>query len=116
MLRPLAVLCALGLAAAQPAWAVEVPAAVLRVDYPGLLPISRLDLPPEDLGFAGAALATEDNRTTGAFLGNTYEVHDVAVAPEGARAAFDRLVADGYRIIVVLAGRDDLLGMADAAP
>ena len=116
MLRPLAALCALGLAAAQPAWAVEVPAAVLRVDYPGLLPISRLDLPPEDLGFAGAALATEDNRTTGAFLGNTYEVHDVATAPEGAQAAFAQLVADGYRIIVVLAARDDLLGMADAAP
>ena len=116
MLRSLLAICALGLAAARAAGAVEVPAAVLRVDYPGLLPISRLDLPPGDLGFAGAALATEDNQTTGAFLGNSYTVHDVAVEPGGAQAAFDRLVAEGYRIIVVLARRDELLAFADSAP
>jgi ABC transporter substrate binding protein (PQQ-dependent alcohol dehydrogenase system) len=108
-------LAALGFLA-SPAWAVEVPAAVLRVDYPALLPISRLDLPPEDLGFAGAQLATEDNQTTGAFLGNTFTVHDVAVAPEGARAALDQLVAEGYRIIVVMAHRDELLAFADTVP
>ena len=114
MLRALLASCVL--AGASPAWAVEVPAAVLRVDYPELLPISRLDLPPEDLGFAGAALATEDNQTTGAFLGNTFTVHDVAVEPEGAQAALDQLVADGYRVIVVLARHDELLRFADAVP
>jgi ABC transporter substrate binding protein (PQQ-dependent alcohol dehydrogenase system) len=116
MLRAVVAACALQLAAALPAWAVEVTAAVLRVDYPELLPISRLDLPPEDLGFAGAALATEDNMTTGQFLGNTYEVHTVSAAPEGAQAALDQLVADGYRIIVVLARRGELLGFADSVP
>jgi ABC transporter substrate binding protein (PQQ-dependent alcohol dehydrogenase system) len=114
--KPFAAICLLALAAAQPARAVEVPAAVLRVDYPALLPISRLDLPPPDLGFAGAALATEDNQTTGGFLGNTFSVHDVAVEPEGAQAAFDQLVAEGFRIIVVLARGDDLLAFADSAP
>ncbi|HVG47590.1 MAG TPA: ABC transporter substrate-binding protein [Rubellimicrobium sp.] len=104
------------LAAASPAWAVEVAAAVLRVDYPALLPISRLDLAPEDLGFVGAQLATEDNQTTGGFLGNTFTVHDVSVGPEGAKAAFDQLVAEGYRIVVVLAHREELLAFADAAP
>ena len=116
MLKAVTAACVLALAAASPVWAVEVPTAVLRVDHPALLPISRMDLPPEDLGFAGAALATEDNQTTGAFLGNTYSVHDVNVAPEGAQAAFDQLVADGYRIIVVLAQDDELLAFADSAP
>ena len=116
MLRAVVAACALQLAAALPAWAVEVTAAVLRVDYPELLPISRLDLPPEDLGFAGAALATEDNMTTGQFLGNTYEVHDVSTGPERAQAALDQLVADSYRIIVVLARREELLAFADSVP
>ncbi len=91
-------------------------AAVLRVDYPELLPISRLDLPAEDLGLAGAEVAVEDNATTGAFLGQTHALEALAVAPEEALAAFDGLVAGGARIVVVLARRDDLLAMADAAP
>ena len=41
-----------------------VRAAVLRVSIDAPLPISRLDLAPEDLGFAGARLGTEDNQTT----------------------------------------------------
>ncbi|MBP1807738.1 ABC transporter substrate-binding protein [Rubellimicrobium aerolatum] len=100
-----------GSAAAQ-----EVRAAVIRVDYPSLLPISRLDLPPEDLGHAGAMLATEDNRTTGQFMGQSYETETVAVPPEEVRAAFDRLVAEGHRIVVALARREELLALADAAP
>ena len=49
--------------------ALEVKAAVLRIDQDALLPISRLDLKPDDMGFAGGVLATEDNQTTGTFLG-----------------------------------------------
>ena len=41
------------------AQALDVRAAVLRVDYPTLLPISRYDLRPDDLAFAGAQLADE---------------------------------------------------------
>ncbi len=52
--------------------AATIGAAVLRVDvHPRPLPISRLDLPPEDLGFAGGRLATADNMTTGSFMGQT---------------------------------------------
>ncbi|MEO0359787.1 MAG: branched-chain amino acid ABC transporter substrate-binding protein, partial [Pseudomonadota bacterium] len=65
-----------------PAAALDMRAAVLRIEYPTLLPISRYDLKPEDLGFAGAALADQDNGTTGGFLGHTYETKAVAASPE----------------------------------
>ncbi|PWE32556.1 branched-chain amino acid ABC transporter substrate-binding protein [Maritimibacter sp. 55A14] len=104
-------LCAL----AQPLHAQDVTAAVLRVDYPALLPVSRLDLPPEDLGFAGAVLATEDNQTTGRFMGQTYALETRATAPEEALGALAELEAAGIRFIAVDARRDTLLQLADAA-
>ena len=39
--------------------AIDVKAAVLRIDYPSLLPISRYDLKPDDLGFADHRLADQ---------------------------------------------------------
>lgn len=95
--------------------ALDVKAAVLRVDYSRLLPISRYDLKPDDLGFAGAALADEDNGTTGSFLGHTYESTTVATTPEEADAALEGLLADGIRIVVILAEAADLLRLSDAA-
>lgn len=97
------------------ALAIDVKAAVLRIDYPALLPISRYDLRPADLGFAGAVLADEDNNTTGSFLGHTYETTAVATSPEEADAALDALLSDGIRLIVVEARADDLLRLADRA-
>ncbi len=61
-------------------------------------------------------LATEDNSTTGSFLGHTFETQTVATTPENALADFQVLVDDGYRLIVVLAGADNLLALSDAAP
>jgi len=104
------------IAAALPAAALEVQAAVLRIDYPALLPLSRFDLPEEDRAFAGAGLATEDNNTTGRFLGQTYETRTVATTPENALAEFQALIDAGYRLIVVLAEAGDLNALADAAP
>ncbi|WP_171173079.1 ABC transporter substrate-binding protein [Ruegeria sp. HKCCD8929] len=95
--------------------AVEVKAAVLRVDYQTLLPISRYDLRPDDLGFAGAVLADEDNGTTGGFLGHTYETAHIAAPPEQADAALDQILADGVRLVVVLANAEDLLRLTDKA-
>lgn len=94
---------------------LDVRAAVLRVDYPSLLPVSRFDLRPDDIGFAGAALADEDNGTTGTFLGHSYETVTRASAPEEADAALDDLLADGIRLIVVQAEAEDLLRLADRA-
>ena len=95
--------------------ATDVPAAVLRVDYDRLLPVSRLDLPPDDLGFAGGALATADNDTTGQFTGQDYTLDTVATTPEAALDALAQLERAGHRYIVVLADRDDLLAIANAA-
>lgn len=97
------------------AQAVEVPAGVLRVDYPALLPISRYDLRPDDLGFAGAALADEDNATTGRFLGHSYETVTAAAPPEQAKDALEAMLADGIRFVVIDAQAPELLALADRA-
>ncbi|SNR63559.1 ABC transporter substrate-binding protein [Puniceibacterium sediminis] len=102
--------------ASPPATAQDVNAAVIRIDYPSLLPLSRLDLPAQSRGFAGARLATDDNRTTGQFMGQTYATKEVSVAPDEALAAFQGLMDEGHRLIVIIADSDDLLAMADAAP
>ena len=114
VLAPLLVLASLVWSAAA-AQAVEVRAAVLRVDYPTLLPISRYDLAPDDLGFAGAALADEDNGTTGGFLGHTYDTVTVATAPEGADDALEDILADDVRLVVISARGEDLLRLTDRA-
>ncbi len=95
--------------------ALEVRAAVLRVDYPKLAPISRYDDRPDDLGFAGAVLATEDNSTTGSFLGQTYATETVAAAPEAAADALDAILAEGTRIVVLMAEEPEFLALADRA-
>jgi ABC transporter substrate binding protein (PQQ-dependent alcohol dehydrogenase system) len=95
--------------------AVEVTAAVLRVDYQRVLPISRYDIRPDDLDFAGAVLASEDNATTGSFLGHTYETVTVATPPEGALEALEGLLADGIRLLVIDAEPEELLALTDRA-
>lgn len=97
-------------AAAAP---VTIRAAVLRVDRPGLPPISRLDLPTADLGFAGARLAIEDNDTTGRFMGQDFTADEVAVAPDAAPAALDWLLDEGVQFIVLLADDATTLALAD---
>ncbi len=103
------------LVGASPAFAIDVRAAVLRVDYQTLLPLSRYDVRPEDLGFAGAALADQDNNTTGSFMGHNYETVQVSTTPDDADAALDAILADGIRLIVVLARAEDLLRLTDRA-
>lgn len=90
-------------------------AAVLRVDTPELPPISRLELPPEDLGFAGARLAIEDNDTTGRFMGQDFEAEEVAATPETAEAEMARLLDEGVQFIVLLADDATTLALADQA-
>jgi ABC transporter substrate binding protein (PQQ-dependent alcohol dehydrogenase system) len=100
---------------ADGARAVEVRAGVLRVDYPALLPISRYDRRPDDLGFAGAVLADEDNATTGRFLGHSYDTVTAAVPPEQAQAALEAFLAEGIRLLVIDARAPELLALADRA-
>ena len=106
---------ALPATAQQAAEPVLIRAGVIRVDNPGLPPISRLELPTEDLGFAGARLAIEDNDTTGRFMGQDFEAVEVAATPETAAAELDRLIAEGIQFVVVLADDPTTLALADQA-
>ena len=109
---------AIGIAAALwagAALAVDVAMGVLRVDRPAIAPISRYDLRPDDLGFAGATLAVEDNATTGGFLGHRFTADMRAVPPEGIDAALAEMTGAGIRLIAVISGDEDLLRIADAA-
>ena len=92
-----------------------IEAAVLRVDRAGLPPISRLDLPPADLAFAGAKLAIDDNDTTGRFMGQDFSALEVAATPETASAELDKILAQGIRFVVVLADDAITLALADQA-
>ncbi len=115
MFRSFALAVLVSLHAAAPLAALEVATAVLRVDRPALLPISRLDLPPEDLGFAGAALGNEDNVTTGQFLGTSYSIETRALAPEEIGATVSELRGQGIGLFVVLGTGADVLEVTDAA-
>ena len=105
----------LGLALACTAAAAEP----LRVDWierrvvaPPVL--SNLAAPPEDLGLSGARLSLQDVAATGTFLGIEWELHETVVPPEqDFRAAAERLLADGARILVARAPAEDLLVLAD---
>ncbi len=70
--------CVLGGAAS----AVETTIVYLerQVERPPVL--YNLELPPEDAGLMGARLGLADNATTGRFLGQTFVLDEVVVAPE----------------------------------
>ncbi len=115
-MRIAATLGLIGLLAPAPLGAETViRSAVLRVDVAGLPPISRLDLPPDDLGLAGARLGTMDNATTGGFLGQTFETAELTATPETAAATLDKAMADGAGFVVVIADDAMTLVLADAA-
>ena len=113
--RAAAGLC-LAISVPPAAWAdVEYRAAVIRVDAPGPMPISRLDLPPVDLGFAGATLGTADNATTGGFMGQTFVTETVVASPETVEAEMQRLLDAGVPYIVTLADAATTVRLADMA-
>lgn len=89
--------------------------AIVQVAEEAPLPISRLDLPTEDLGFAGGQVALKDNLTTGQFLGHKYEIIEVRTTPDAMAAEIDKLAADGIQTVIALARADTLLALADQA-
>ncbi len=93
----------------------EYRVAVIRVDAPRPMPISRADLPPRDLGFAGADLGTADNSTTGAFVGQSFVTEDIVVSPETAEAELQRVLDSGVTYIVTLADAAMTVKLADLA-
>ncbi len=79
------------------------------------LPISRLNIPPDDLGVAGAEIALKDNNTTGRFTKQQF-ILDVERVPVGgdAVAVLEQLVASGHYFVLVDAPAKTLLELADA--
>ena len=109
-------LSALVVSATWAAAETEYRAAVLRVDVPNQpLPISRLDLPPPDLGFAGAALGTADNATTGSFMQQKFTTETVVATPDTAEAEMQKLLDSGVWWIVTLADEATTVKLADLA-
>lgn len=94
---------------------VTIKTAILTVKYKREKPISRLDLPPKDLGLAGARQGNLDNNSTGKFLNQTYELIEASARPDKAGEKLDELIAAGAQYIVVMAEADDLLALSDRA-
>lgn len=105
-----------GPAAKQSEAVTAVPIGYLKQEVKRLIPLSRLNVEPEDLGVAGAEIALKDNNTTGRFTRQQFTL-DVERVPIGgdAVAALERLVESGHRFILVDAPADVLLRLADAA-
>ncbi len=104
-------------AAAQPADKGEmvIPMVVARQKRDEPLPLSLLDLPPADLGIAGAKLAVEDNNTTGRFLNQKYTL-DVVEEADADKLIKDveQKVEGGAHFVLADVAPDTLLKLADA--
>jgi len=79
------------------------------------LPLSLLDLPPKDLGVAGAKLAITDNNTTGRFMNQEFTLDTVEDSdPDKLIADVVKKVDEGQHFVLVDAAPATLLKMADA--
>lgn len=84
--------------------------------YERTLALSALDIPPEDIGLAGATVAISDNNTTGSFMGQAFTLDVTSLAPgddvtEPAREMLDA----GIHYLVTDLSPDDTLTVADLA-
>ena len=84
---------------------VTVPIGYLEQEVKRPLPLSRLNVAPQDLGVAGAQIALKDNNTTGRFTKQQFTLEVERVPPDGdAVAALAKLVASGHHFVLV--GKD----------
>jgi len=100
---------------AAPAKPTLVPIGYLKQEVKELIPLSRLNVKPDDLGLAGAEIALKDNNTTGKFTDQRFTL-DVERVPIGgdAVAALQKLAASGHHFVLVDAPGDVLLKLADS--
>ena len=94
---------------------ISIPIGYLKQDVKEPIPLSRLNVKPEDLGIAGAQIALKDNNTTGQFTNQKF-VLDIERVPIGgdAVAALQSLVQSGHRFVLVDAPAETLLALADS--
>jgi len=92
-----------------------VPIGYLKQEVKRPLPLSRLNVEPDDLGIAGAEIALKDNNTTGRFTKQqfTLEVEKVPVGGD-AVAALQKLADSGHLFVLVDAPADTLLKLSDS--
>ena len=84
--------------------------------YERTLALSVLDIPPEDIGLAGAKVAIKDNDTTGSFMGQKFVLDDVTLKPgDDITAAVEKMLADGDHYIVTDLSAEATLKAADLA-
>lgn len=95
--------------------AVTIPIIIARQDRDEPLPLSLLDLPPPDLGIAGAKLAIKDNNTTGQFMNQKFTL-DVVEEQNPETLVKDVLakVDAGAHFILADVTAPTLLKLADA--
>ena len=84
--------------------------------YERTLALSVLDIPPEDIGIAGAKVAISDNDTTGSFMGQDFMLDVVTLKPgDDIAAPLRKLLEDGAHYVVTDLSADDTLKAADLA-
>lgn len=91
----------------------------IRIGYlygpPAEKPLSLVEVPAEDDGRAGAALAIEDNNTTGRFLGQSFSMEEVRIGEgEDVRAAAIRMADQGISFVIADLPPQALLDAADS--
>lgn len=105
---------------AKPSTAAKKEAAEVKIGflrgYEPTLALSILDVPPKDIGVAGANVAIADNNTTGSFLGQkfTLEVTDVKY-DQDVVPIFDEMVAKGEKYVLMDLSSKQVLSIADKA-
>jgi len=88
----------------------------LRVAGDEVLPLSRIDVPPDDHGEAGAQLGIRDNQTTGRFTKQAFSL-DVAEATNEDEAvkALETMLSGGVRFVVLDAPAAAQLKLSETA-
>ncbi|MDX1730538.1 MAG: ABC transporter substrate-binding protein, partial [Aurantimonas coralicida] len=80
------------------------------------LALSVLNIPPEDIGVAGAEVGIADNNTTGSFMGQNFTMDVVTLKPGEDVAAAARTMLDaGVHYIVTDLSGPDTLAVAELA-
>jgi ABC transporter substrate binding protein (PQQ-dependent alcohol dehydrogenase system) len=99
----------------QAAAPTTVPIGYLKQEVKRLIPLSRLNVEPDDLGVAGAEIALQDDNTTGRFTKQQFTL-DVELVPVGGDsvAALEKLVESGHHFVLVDAPAETLLRLSDA--
>ena len=93
----------------------EVKIGFLRT-YERTLALSALDIPPEDIGLAGAKVAIDDNNTTGSFMGQSFTLDVTTLKPgDDVKPAAQAMLDAGVHYIVTDLSAADTLSVADMA-